>query len=296
MNKNDFFKIEVKDASTLNLFGKKREVENRNSELHFIASDTDGDDLDIVGHPVIVSSVICAVCVQGEASVRINFKSYQLSKGAFIVLSPGMMFLCEDDGYSPDFIANYISFSPDFVHEISLEHMIFDIKNNPYILLNSSEYEDILTIYEGLKQRYSDLSHPYRRDVLRHSLLTAIYDFSVVFDKYTLVVREPDKDSYTDSFFGLLFKNYRKHRKTNFYSQKLNISPKYLSKIVKQDTGNSVQEWIFQLILFETKSLLKSTNMNVAEIAEHFNYPDSTSFGKFFKKHERMTLIEYRRS
>lgn len=34
--------------------------------------------------------------------------------------------------------------------------------------------------------------------------------------------------------------------------------------------------------------------MSVAEIAEHFNYPDPTSFGKFFKKHEKMTPLEYR--
>ncbi|WP_353121013.1 AraC family transcriptional regulator [Dysgonomonas capnocytophagoides] len=287
---------ETRNASTLNLFEKKEGSDIKTSDLHFIASDTDADDLDIVGHPVIVSSIICAVCTKGEASVRINFKSYYLTEGAFIVLSPGMMFLCEEDGYSFDFIANYISFSPDLVREISLEHMIFDIKNNPYILLSSTEYQSILSIYSGLRQRFLDLSHPYRRDILRHTLLTAIYDFSVIYDKYTLVVRESDRDSYPDRFFTLLFKNYKKQRKTGFYSAKLNISPKYLSKIVKQETGSSVQDWIFQLILFETKSLLKSTNMNVAEIAEHFNYPDSTSFGKFFKKHEGITLLEYRKS
>ena len=36
--------------------------------------------------------------------------------------------------------------------------------------------------------------------------------------------------------------------------------------------------------------------MNVTEIAEHFNYPDSTNFSKFFKKHESMTPIKYRKT
>lgn len=296
MKKSELLKLEAKNASTLNLFERKDGASNKTPDIHFVASNTDNDDLDIVGHPVIVNSVICAVCIQGQASIQINFKSYLLTEGSFVILSPGMMFLCKEEAFSPDFIANYISFSPDLVKEISLEQMVYDIKNNPYLLLDDIEYKNTLAIFNQLKSRYLNSTHPYRKDVLKHSLLIAIYDFSVIFDKYTVAPRESNPNLYNDKFFELLFRNYRRQRKTEFYAEKLNITPKYLSKIIKDETGNSVQDWIFQLILFETKSLLRSTNMNVTEIAEHFNYPDSTSFGKFFKKHEGLTPIEYRRT
>lgn len=288
--------MNTKEASILDLFKMNGENGNNCANINFIVSNTDADDLDIVGHPVIVSSVICAMCVRGEAILRINFETYSLSQGAFIILAPGSMFLCEERNYSEDFMMYYISFSPDYVKDISFghAHMIYDIKNIPYIRMDDQEYESILGIYNYLKLRYQDFGHPYRKEVLQHSLLAAIYDFSVIYDKYTLLISESGKDSYLTKFSDLLFRHYKRHRKTSFYAENLNITPKYLSKIIKEKTGNSVQNWIFQLILFETKSLLRSTNMNITEIAEYFNYPDATSFGKFFKKHEKVTPIEYR--
>lgn len=284
----------LSNASTLDLFKISENRREDSSNLNFVVSDTNEDDLDIVGHPVLVNSIICAVCTQGEASVRINFKSYKLRAGSFVILAPGSMFLCEEDEYSQDFIAYYISFSPDFTKDISLEHMLYDIKSYPYIEMDETEYKHIIEIYNSLKSRFLNFDHPYRKEVLRYSLLTAIYDFSVIYDKYTLIIKEPKPDSYSSRFFELLFKYYKRHRDTGFYSERLNITPKYLSKVIKEETGNSVQAWIFELILFETKSLLRSTSMSIAEIAEHFNYPDSTSFGKFFKKHEKITPLEYR--
>jgi AraC family transcriptional regulator, transcriptional activator of pobA len=149
-------------------------------------------------------------------------------------------------------------------------------------------------IYNHLRTRHLNFYHPYRQEVIQHSLFAAIYDFSVIYDKYTLVINESEQDSYLTKFIDLLFRHYKQHWKTGFYSDKLNIPPQYLSKIIKEETGNSVQDWMFQLVLFETKCLLRSTKMSIAEIAEHFNFPDSASFGKFFKKHVDMTPVEYR--
>lgn len=288
--------MNINEASTLNLFKMSSGNGNDCANINFIVSNTDADDLDIVGHPVIVSSVICAMCVCGEAVLRINFETYSLSRGSFIILAPGSMFLCEEGNYSEDFMMYYISFSPDYVKDVSFGHghIMYDIRNSPYIRVDDQEYENILGIYNYLNLRYKDFDHPYRKEVLQHSLLAAIYDFSVIYDKYTLVLSESGKDSYLTKFLDLLFNYYKRHRNTGFYADNLNITPKYLSKIIKEQTGNSVQSWIFQLILFETKSLLRSTNMNIAEIAEQFNYPDATSFGKFFKKHEKVTPLEYR--
>lgn len=286
--------LDTTSATILDLSVVKDADGNNCSNPNFIVSDTNTDDLDIVGHPVIVGSVICAMCVKGKAVIRINFETYTLSRGGFVILAPGSMFLCEEGDYSEDFVAKYISFSPGYIKGISFGHIMYDIKNIPYIQMNEEEFTTIIDIYNRLRNRYLDQNHPYRQEVIQHSLLIAVYDFSVIYDKYTLVIKESLQDSYLTRFIDLLFKQYKQHRQTGFYADKLNITPKYLSKIIKEETGSSVQDWIFQLILFETKSLLRSTNMHVAEIANHFNFPDSSSFGKFFKKYEKLTPLEYR--
>lgn len=286
--------IDLRSAFTLDLFQSTNSEFENSKNLKFIVSDTDSRDLNIVGHPVIINSVICALCTRGEADIRINFQSYRLTPGSFVLLAPGMMFICEENDFSEDFSAKYIAFSFDYVKGISVGHIIYDIKNIPFFQLEPSEYEDIMNIYHYLKGRYEDVNHPYRKEVIELSLLAAIYDFSAIYDKYTLILNEREKDSYVTRFIDLLFRHYKHHRRCQFYAGKLNITPKYLSKIIKDETGSTVQDWIFKLVIFESKSLLRSTTMTVAQIAEHFNYPDSTSFGKFFKKHENMTPLEYR--
>ncbi|WP_321480557.1 helix-turn-helix domain-containing protein [uncultured Bacteroides sp.] len=286
--------LDLENASTLDLFQNDGLKMGNTENLKFVVSDTDADDLDIVGHPVIVNSVICAICIRGKANIRINFQAYTLIPGSFVLLAPDTMFICEEGDYSEDFLANYMTFSFDYVKEISIGHIIYDIRNIPFFQLESNEYEDIMNVYRYLKLRYEDVNHPYRKEVIKFSLLSAIYDFSAIYDKYTLILNEREEDSHVTKFIDLLFRNYKYHRRCEFYAKELYVTPKYLSKIMKDETGSTVQDWIFKLILFESKSLLKSTKMTVAQIAEYFNYPDSTSFGKFFKKHENMTPLEYR--
>lgn len=280
---------------TVNLFGKESGSDRDFVNQNFAVSDTDEDDLDIVGHPVMTNSIVCALCIEGEATVCINFETYHLSRGSFIILAPKTMFLCEEGDYSENFLADYISFSLDFVRDIRLSHIIYDIKKTLYLVLDEKEIAWVIKIYESLKERYRSTDHPYRREVSQYMLLTAIYDFSIIYEKYLPESNDVKPNSHSDKFFDLLFRYYRKYRQVGFYADKLGLTPKYLSKIIKNETGRSVQDWIFQLIIFEAKSLLRSTQMNVAEMADYFNYPDATSFGKFFKKQVEQTPSAYRK-
>lgn len=282
------------DFLFLDVFHQEKGPDDEYTRNNFVVSDTDDDQLNIVGHPVIVNSIIVALCVRGEADVRLNFKTYHLTKGSCVVLATESMFLCEEGNYSEDFLADYISFSLNYTKELDLRSFFYDIKKNPHIQLKDSEYKRVYDIYKNLKFRYEDNGNTYQKEVIQYSLMVAICDFSDIYDKYVVDPQEPEGDPYVRKFFDLLYKYYQTKRKTDFYAEKICITPKYLSRIVKGKTGYTVQEWIFRLILFESKSLLKTTNMNVVELASHFHFPDSTSYGKFFKKHEGMTPLEYR--
>ena len=102
------------------------------------------------------------------------------------------------------------------------------------------------------------------------------------------------KDELFTRFIQLIIKNYRRNRKLDFYADKLFISPKYLSDVIKKISGRTAHDWIDRYILLEAKILLRSSHKTIQQIADELNFPNNSFFSKYFKKHCGMTPKEYR--
>ncbi|MBQ2151347.1 MAG: AraC family transcriptional regulator, partial [Bacteroidales bacterium] len=77
-------------------------------------------------------------------------------------------------------------------------------------------------------------------------------------------------------------------------ADKLCLTPKYLSKLVRSVSGRSGPEWIDSFVLVEAKNMLKYSEMSIKEIVYRLNFPSSSVFYKFFKSHTGQTPSEYR--
>jgi AraC-like DNA-binding protein len=76
---------------------------------------------------------------------------------------------------------------------------------------------------------------------------------------------------------------YRSQRSISFYAEKMFISPKYLSLVIKEATGKSAGDWIDQYVIQEAKNQLRFSGKNVQQIAYDLNFSNQSSFGKYFK-------------
>lgn len=74
------------------------------------------------------------------------------------------------------------------------------------------------------------------------------------------------------------------------------LSPKYLSRIFKQNTGMGFSQYKLQLKITKAKEMLEKTGMNVDQISDKMGYQNSESFIRIFKKLTGMTPTEYRKS
>lgn len=99
-----------------------------------------------------------------------------------------------------------------------------------------------------------------------------------------------------DKFLKLVEMNYKAEREINFYAGKLSLTPKYLSKLIREISSNSASEWIHRYVMLEAKSLLRSTNMTIQQISDELNFTSQSFFGKYFKQHEGMSPKDYRNS
>ena len=79
-----------------------------------------------------------------------------------------------------------------------------------------------------------------------------------------------------------------------FYASHLGLTPKYLSKLIKQVSGWSAPDWIDSFVILEAKNMLKYTDDSIKEIVFKLHFPNPSVFYKFFKAHTGMTPSEYR--
>lgn len=95
-------------------------------------------------------------------------------------------------------------------------------------------------------------------------------------------------------FINCIHAHYLDQKEVSFYANELCISPRYLSTITRQVTGESAKTIIDRHIILETKVLLRTTEMTVQEITNHLNFPSQSYLGRYFKKHTGESPIEYR--
>lgn len=96
-------------------------------------------------------------------------------------------------------------------------------------------------------------------------------------------------------FLNQLSLYYKKERSVKFYAQKVGITAKYLSAIVDNYSGHTASQIIDNYVAGRIKQMLYSNNMNIKKISEHYNFPNQSFFGRFFKRVVGMSPNEYQK-
>ena len=173
--------------------------------------------------------------------------------------------------------------------------------SNPCIRLSEEELQTYSKFYE-LIQALMRQNPENIRDILRHLLSSVLFYAGSTIAARKGEVHLPLDSSNASSRAKLTFEAFLKlvadyhttERGMAFYAEKLCLTPKYLSKLIKQVSGKSGPEWISSFVVIEAKNMLKYSEMPVKEIVYRLNFPNSSVFYKFFKAHTGMTPTEYR--
>lgn len=104
------------------------------------------------------------------------------------------------------------------------------------------------------------------------------------------------KEHVLQDFYMLVTRHFREEHFISFYASKLAISDQYLSRIVREGTGKTVNDIISELITMEARMLLSNRKFTVNEISSQLTFSDASGFCKFFKRNTGQTPLEYRKS
>jgi AraC-like DNA-binding protein len=81
-----------------------------------------------------------------------------------------------------------------------------------------------------------------------------------------------------------------------YLAEQLNLSPGYLSDMLRSLIGQSAQQYIHEKLIERSKELLSTTSLSVSQIAFQLGFEHSQSFSKFFKIKEKLSPLQFRQS
>ena len=97
-----------------------------------------------------------------------------------------------------------------------------------------------------------------------------------------------------DRFMQLVEQSDGRIRRVDEYAKMLNVTPKYLSKLLMETMNKRPSEMIHFFTLQAIENRLRFTDMTMQQIADDLQFPNASFFGKYFKEHSGMTPMEYR--
>lgn len=252
-------------------------------------------------HPKRLMGGAFILVMEGSATITINIADYEVGRNSFISITPGS--IVQYLGKSDDFSAFYVALSPEFLARASLKQSVFpflsSITRNPVLLLDDDCYSLVNDYFLLLRKIHEKEKGKPASLVQRSLILSLMYQVNDIYEseQYTAPDNRSSKqNAIYKELIALVMKHYTKERKIAFYAEKLCLTPKYLSFVIREESGKRVSDLITRAVIADAKSQLKSTNLTVQQISESLNFPDPSLFGKYFRKHTGMTPIAYRNS
>ncbi|MDE6178479.1 MAG: helix-turn-helix domain-containing protein [Duncaniella sp.] len=256
------------------------------------------NDIPFIHFPAKLDHMIMAVCGDGEVSATIDITQRKLGRHQVMVLRPGHIIdRCES---SPEFKGFFVTVSSEHLHEMlpSMQYVIpYSILYNgdPMIEITEEEFESLSLIYDMFTRQLRNHERPFAQMAL-DSLCELL--FYTTLGIYALRTREISyksrREEILSQFIEVLEQNFRTERSVNYYADRLFVTPKHLSAVLKEMSGQTAGEWIDKRVILEAKLMLRSTGMNIQEISTALNFSNQSFFGKYFKHLTGISPRDYR--
>lgn len=273
-----------------------------NENVHANASNTGNHNEELAPSDLTdINAFIMILVEEGEVEISFDYKTYYITSDKLAFIIPNNAFRITK--MSNDFNARFLIIDRLFFEEIMQERKgtfnYISFTKNPVIRLEVDEKADLLNIFLLLQEKIKLPTHFFHKEMIHNITVTLFLDFlNVLAAKnsdliHTMFSRQED---LVDKFFKLLAEYAREQHLLSFYANKLFITPKYLSVVLKKLTGKTGSKWINETLVFEAKKLIKSPSSNIQEVAYALNFNDQSAFGRFFKKSMGVSPLFYRRS
>ena len=252
------------------------------------------------GNVAKLEHFVFILCLRGHAAISIDGRSYNLYPDNVLICHPNIVL--GESMSSMDFEFRGVVLSKDYLQRLPLvstdnmwDVMMF-FEKAPVLSLTPDEVKDFCRYYDLIRPRLADTHLRYREELLSALLTALLYELSNIISRFADFRPQPYSagSNVFRNFLSLLSSSYPKSRSVAYYADKLCLTPKYLSTVCKEVSGETASELINRYVVKDIDFLLKQRGRSVKEICNELEFPNLSFFGRYVKKHLGLSPKQYR--
>ena len=195
-------------------------------------------------------------------------------------------------------------FHPDFIQGYPLAKNIhnygfFSYSANKALFLSDKEEQIVLNLFRSIEQECQNNTDQFSQDVLIANIELLLVHIDRYYNRQFLTRKNISNDTLSkmEEILNRYFEAEHTQLPTvQYIADQLNLSPTYLSDLLKNLTGLTAQQHIHEKLIEKAKELLFTSNLSVSEIAYQLGFEFPQSFNKLFKKKTNLTPLEFKQS
>lgn len=241
------------------------------------------------------------ICRSGKANIQVNFDDWQLFEGAVITIFPNDVIRLMPDETEEPFLVEMLQYDAAMLREASLQ-----LEHTVYEQLRQDRCRQDSPVVTNIINNMFRLLHVYFDQVgctcISQLVLLQLKAFFIGFHEY--LQRNPRTTKSNgesprmremfNRFMMLVERDYKLSRDVAYYASQMNITPKYLTLIVRQMTHETPKHIIDHYTILQLKLQLTASRQSVKEIAWEYHFNDVSFFCRYFKRHTGLTPMEIR--
>lgn len=230
---------------------------------------------------------------------------YDFNEGSMLFLAPNQ--LVGSTEYNADTFCYILLFHPDFLmgHPLAAkikQYGYFSYSYNEALHLSDSEKETMLSVFGIMEQELNSRIDDFSQEVVL-AQLDLLLSYVNRFYKRQFITRKAVNSDLLERAEAVMNDYFNKQLAlthgtptVHYLSEQLNISPGYLSDMLRLLIGQNARQYIHEKLIEKAKERLMTTELTVSEIAYELGFEHSQSFSKLFKTKTSLTPVEFRLS
>jgi AraC-like DNA-binding protein len=240
------------------------------------------------------------------SKIHYGQQEYDFDEGVMSFFAPGQVLRFQPLPQSAVRPTGYLLLiHPDFIWGTNLASTIkkyefFNYSVNEALFLSDKEEKVLLSIIENIKREYHSNIDKFTQNIIITQIETLL-SYAERFYQRQFITRKVSThqviekiEAYLETYFNTESITLNSLPTVQMLATEANMSPVYLSNLLKELTGLSAQQHIHEKLIAKAKILLSTTKLSVSEIAYDLGFEHSQSFSKLFKSKVNQSPSEFR--
>ena len=242
-----------------------------------------------------------------SGKIKYGQQEYDFDEGILFFIAPNQVFQIEVGKEVGKVSGWMLLIHPDFLWGTPLAKNIkryeyFDYSVNEALFLSQKEERKIISIIKDIQQEYHANIDKFSQQIII-SQIEVLLNYAERFYQRQFITRKVTAHKILNRVEEVVA-NYFKSDDViknglptvQYIANALNVSPKYLSGLLKVLTGQNTQQHIHEKLIEKAKEKLSTTDLSISEIAYELGFAHSQSFNKLFKAKTNVTPLEFRQT